>query len=194
MPREASRDFLDGITHRHPAGMAGFSNPTAPTAPHEHSWLPFKQHRVILEVIGPDGKLKARRDHQGNIMCTWGLDRLVSMLASDTDGASKWASAGAIGTSTTAANSTQDSLGNSTQIVHLSQASMAAARLGARTLEFRMTFASNGQAAVINEVGVFATNNATEKMIARSVLGTDSVNRGTADEIRASYQCIAGTA
>lgn len=152
------------------------------------------QNRIQAEVVGPDGAVKHRMDHQGNILATHGLNRLIEMLASDTNGASGWCSAMAIGTSTTAAASTQDALVASTQIVHLSQASMVASDAGARTLQYNATFASNGNAAAINEVGLFATNNATQNMIARSVLGTDSINRGTADEIRISYQIIAGTA
>jgi hypothetical protein len=168
-------------------GGTPFSNPT-PHAP------VLMQNRVQAEVIGPDGAVKHRIDHSGNIMATYGLNRLIEMLASDTNGASRWASAMAIGTSTTAAASTQDSLVASTQIIHLSQASMVASDGGARTLQYNGTFASNGNACQIHEVGLFATNNATQNMIARSVLGTDSINRGASDEIRISYQVIAGTA
>ena len=62
---------------------------------------------------------------------------------------------------------------------------------GARTLQYNGTFASNGNACQIHEVGLFATNNATQHMIARSVLGSDSINRGASDESRISYQLIA---
>ncbi|MGE3317646.1 MAG: hypothetical protein AB7O26_21250 [Planctomycetaceae bacterium] len=175
---------LQGITR---PGSTPLANPAA------HCPL-MLQNRVQAEIVAPDGTVKHRIDHTGNIMATYGLNRLIEMLASDTNGASRWASAMAIGTSTTAAASTQDSLVASTQIVHLSQASMVASDAGARTLQYNGTFASNGNACQIHEVGLFATNNATQHMIARSVLGTDSINRGASDEIRISYQIIAGTA
>jgi hypothetical protein len=100
----------------------------------------------------------------------------------------------ALGTDTTAANSTQVQLAGSTQIIYLSQASMVASYPGARTLQYNGTFASNGNACTVNEVGLFGTTNATTRMLARSVLGASSINRGTADEIRVSYQLIFGTA
>ena len=175
--------------------LTGITRPgTTPlTNPGEHSPL-LLQNRIQAEVVAPDGSVRQRIDHRGNILATHGLNRLIEMLASDTNGASAWCSAMAIGTSTTAAASTQDALVASTQIIHLSQASMVASDAGARTLQYNGTFASNGNACQVHEVGLFATNNATQNMIARSVLGTDSINRGTADEIRISYQIIAGTA
>jgi hypothetical protein len=163
------------------------------TNPGQHSPLGMRQNRVIAEVVGPDGEVKQRVDHTGNIMLTYGLNRAVEMLASDAGGASGWVSAMAIGTDTTAANSTNNALGNSTQIIHLSQASMVASDGGNLTLQYNGTFASDGNAAAINEVGLFATNAATAAGVARSVLGTDSINRGSADEIRISYQVVFGT-
>lgn len=158
--------------------------------PHPHSPMTL-QNRVLIDVVGPDGVVKQHVEHNGNLMVTYGLNRLIEMLASDTDGASAWVSAGAIGTSTTAVGYSDNALGASTQIVHLSQASMAASDAGAQTLQYNMTFASDGNASQIHEIGLFATNAATAAGVARSVLGTDSVNRGTADEIRASYQIVA---
>lgn len=175
--------------------LAGITRPGASTPlrnPNAHSGL-WGHNRVQAEVVGPDGTVRQRFDRK-NIMCTSGLNSLAALLATDTNGATRWCSAMAIGTGTTAANSTQDALGGSTQIVYMSQASMAATYAGPRTLQFNGTFASNGNAAAINEVGLFATNNASQNMIARSVLGTDSINRGSADEIRISYQVIFGTA
>jgi hypothetical protein len=160
--------------------------------PGEHLTLSF-HNRVQADVIGPDGSLKQHIDHRDNVLCTHGLNRLIEMLASDAGGASAWVSAAAIGTDTTAANSTQDSLGNSTQIVHLSQASMAGSDAGSLTLQYNCTFASDGNAAAIHEAGLFATNAATANAVARSVLGTDSINRGSADEIRITYQVVAAT-
>lgn len=190
-------NFLDGLTRK--PGSTPFRNP----APHSPYAI---QNRITMEQWGPDpsGKrdrrgrpvqvLKARVDRVGNIACTQGLARLATMLSSDTDGASRFASAMAIGTDSTAAASTQSQLGASTQIIHLSQASMAASNPGNRTLQYNGTFASNGNACSIHEVGLFATNAATNQMIARTVLGASSINRGSADEIRVSYQLIFGTA
>ena len=176
---------LDGI-------LGGSHEIVAFANPDEHLALKFS-NQFIADVIGPDGELKQHVDHHGNVLCTHGLNRLIEMLASDSDGASDWVSAAAIGTSTTAANSTQDALVNSTQIVHLSQASMAASDGGNLTLQYNLTFASDGNAAAIHEAGLFATNAATANAVARSVLGTDSINRGASDEIRVTYKVIAGT-
>lgn len=168
-----------------------------PGNPDPHSCLHVR-NRVIAEVWGPKGRAKfvkkARIVHNGNIMLTYGLDKLASMLATDAGGASNWCLSGAIGTSTTAAASTQDGLVASTQIVYASQASMVFSRFGAMTWQAAMTFASNGQASQINEVGLSATNAATVSGVARTVLGTNSINRGTADEIRVSYQVVLSTA
>jgi hypothetical protein len=156
------------------------------------------RNRVIAEVYGPKGRkknaFKGRYVQDGNIMLTYGLDKLASMLATDSNGASNWCLSGSIGSSTTAAASSQDGLSASTQIVYASQASMVFSRFGAMTWQAAMTFASNGQASQINEVGLSATNAATVSGVARTVLGTNSINRGTADEIRVSYQIVLSTA
>ena len=182
--KQAAAKFLGGITSQGGARMAN---------PSPHSPALF-QNQILMEVIGPDGKVKQRIDHHGNVLLTYGLNRLGEMIASDTGGASGWVSAAAIGTDTTAASSTNNALGNSTQIVHLSQASMVASDGGSRTLQYNMTFASDGNASEIHEIGLFATNGATSAGVARAVFGTDSVNRGSADEIRATYKIVLGTA
>lgn len=193
--------FLDGITCKPGSAAGRFHNPRA------HSNMGIR-NRIIGEVWGPDPTLKLkgkaaakapkvllqRFERIGNIACTYGLDQMAQVFASDTNGASRLVSAMALGTDSTAAASTQTALGGSTQIIHLSQASMAASYPGARTLQYNGTFASNGNACSINEVALFGTNNATTRMLARSVLGASSINRGSADEIRISYQLIFGTA
>jgi hypothetical protein len=146
---------------------------------------------VLIDVVGPDGVIKQHIDHSENLMVTYGLNRLIEMLVSDAGGASDWVSAAAIGTGTVATGYSDDTLGNSTQIVHLSQASMVGSDAGSLTLQYNLTFASTGGAHEIHEIGLFATNAATTRMVARSVLGTDSVNRGANDEIRATYQVVA---
>jgi hypothetical protein len=179
--------ILAGIT-RPSRAVAGLVNPP----PHSPLGL---QNRIIAEVHGPEG-LKQRVDHYGNIMVTYGLNRLIEMLASDSSGASRFVSAAGIGTGTTAVGYSDNALVGSTALVHMSEASMVASDAGARTLQYNMTFASNNPAgaAVINEIGLFATNAATAAMVARSVLGTDSVNKGASDTIYVSYQIIAASA
>lgn len=175
-----SRNRLKGITR------AG-SNPI--TNPDDHSPIHI-QNRFIAEVVGPDGRVKQRIDHQGNIMASYGLNRLSEFLATDAGGGSAFANTMAIGTGSTAAATSDTGLGNSTQLC----GTFSRSDKGERTVEFQATFASDGNASAIHEVGIFQTNQATASMIARSVLGTDSINRGSADEIRASYQLIATTA
>ena len=195
----ARNRFLDGISRK--PGSAPFSNPRA-----VHTNLAV-WNKLTLECWGPDpdGKLdpatgkplivqKARVERIGNVANTYGLDQLAQLLSSDTNGASKWCSAMAIGTSSTAPASTDTALGASTQIVYLSQASMVASYPGARTLQMNATFASNGNSCTIAEVGLFGTTSATTRCLAHATLGNSSINRGTADEIRVSYQLVFGTA
>ena len=70
---------------------------------------------------------------------------------------------------------------------------MAVSDKGDLTCEYQMTFA-DGSAYEIHEVGLFGTNNMAASMIARSMLGTDSVDKGAADTVEISYQIIASTA
>ena len=180
--------LLEGVTRRRTSGRSAVSNPAG------HSPAAF-QNRITLEVRGPDNRLKDRKVIEGNLMMTQGLTTLAKLIATGGE-ASGWISAGAIGTDTTAANSTQSQLGASTAIVHRSQASCAGSDLGNMTARIAMTFASNNPAgaAAINEVGLFGTNAATNKMVARTVLGTASVNKGASDSINISYDIVAKTA
>lgn len=174
-----------------------FDNPVrqrqAPRNPSPHSPVNW-QNEIRMQVVSPEGVVKQDVLHQGNIMLTFGLNRLVELIATGGE-ASNWVSAMAIGTSNTAAASTQNALVASTGIVHLSQASMVASDAGNLTLAYNATFASNNPAgaAQINEVGLFATNAATASGVARSVLGTDSVNKGANDSILITYRLIAST-
>ena len=180
--------LLEGVTRRRTSGRSAVSNP----AGHSPASL---QNRLTLEVRGPNNELKQRKVIEGNLMMTQGLTTLAKLIATGGE-ASGWISAGAIGTDTTAANSTQSQLGASTAIVHRSQASMAGSDLGNMTARLAMTFASNNPAgaAQINEVGLFGTNAATNKMVARTVLGTASVNKGASDSINISYDIVCKTA
>lgn len=180
------KSVLDGIT-RGRLGSTPLNNPA------NHSPLKV-QNRILGEVWGPqhpggEPVLKQRFEKTGNIMATYGLNRLVEMMVSDAGGASAFANYMAIGTHSLAESSTHNRLSASTQQVTVSRSDK-----GNLTAEYQATFASDGNASEIHEVGLFQTSQATASMIARSVLGTDSINRGTADELRISYQVIAGTA
>lgn len=184
---------LNGITRR---GSSPLKNPGL------HSPVPM-QNRVRVEVWGPDEAnpekpqlvCKNVREHVGNIMATYGLNRLCELVATGGE-ASNWVSMGRIGTSTTAVASSQDTLGASTGSVVITAASMDVSDQGNRTARYVMTFASNNPAgaATINEVGLFCNSTAHSQMAARSVLGTDSVNKGASDEIRISYDLVFTTA
>lgn len=181
-------NILAGLTRRRSRGPAPIINPG------EHSPAVIC-NRITLAVVGPDGKEKVRKVREGNIMTVYGLSQIAARLATSASAASAWASAGAIGTQTTAASSTHTGLQASTAIVHLSVGSMAASDLGSRTTRYAMTFASDNPAgaAQINEVGIFGSNNATTRMLARAVLGTASVNKGASDSIQISYDMVANT-
>lgn len=153
------------------------------------------QNRLQLEVVGPDGEVRARREHIGNVVATFGLNRLCELIATGGE-ASNLVAAARIGTSTVAESSTHNSLIASTGSVAISGASMDASDQGDRTLRYVMTFASNNPAgaAEIHEVGLFCNSTANSELLARSELGTDSVNKGASDEIRISYDCLWTTA
>jgi len=179
---------LEGVTRVRKSARGPIRNPG------QHSPMAL-QNKCIIEVRGPKNELKQRQVVEGNLMMTQGLTTLAKLIATGGE-ASGWISAGAIGTDTTAANSTQSSLGNSTGIVHRSQASMVGSDLGNMSAQFNMTFASNNPAgaAAINEVGLFGTNAATNRMVGRIVLGASSVNKGASDTINLSYIIVAKTA
>lgn len=183
---------LEGLT-RQSAFRAPFRNPA------DHA--PFgMQNRVIAEKWSPspDGpRLAQRVVHQGNIMCTVGIDALVNLLSTSAlafTATNGWVQAGAIGTGSTAPASTDTALANSTASVHISAASMSLSDKGARTLEYQMTF-DDSNAYTMKEVGLFASNGVTGSCVARSTLNaTDQVVKGTADTINVSHQIIFTTA
>lgn len=186
---------LSGITRQ---GSSELRNPGS------HSPVPM-QNRVRVEVWGPKNKkkpelvCKAVREHVGNIMATFGLNRLCEIVATSVaydSNTLNWVSAMRIGTHTQAEASGDDTLGASTASINITEASMQASDQGNRTLRYLGTFASNNPAgaAVINEVGLFCNSTAHSGMAARSTLGTDSVNKGASDEIRVSYDIVFTTA
>jgi hypothetical protein len=176
---------LKGITRQ---GHAAIRNPRSSGPPHS----PFAvKNRISYDLVGPDGKVKKSVRNAENIMATYGLASAAKILSTATDAGSSFAQTMAIGTDTTAAASTQAGLQASTQLCGTFSRSEA----GNRTARYLGTFASDGNAASIQEIGIFASNVASASMICRSVLtGTQSVNRGASDEIRVSYDIVFTTA
>ncbi len=167
--------------------------------PKQHSPLSM-QNRVRLQVVGPNevGELVTKQDvvAEGNIMCTHGLSKLASLLAGGSMDCSSWIGGMRIGTDSTAATSTDNSLGASTGSVDLTDASDVT-EAGARTLRCVATFASDNPAgaATIKEIGIFGSSNVTSGAVARKDLtGAQSVNKGASDSINVSYDIIFTTA
>lgn len=185
--------FLEGITR----GMTQAVKP--PVNPGKHSSLRI-QNRVKLQIKGPDGEVKAETPWMANILTTLGLASLASRVGTasgaNVNTTTEFISAMKIGTSTVAATSTDAALGNSTGSVTIGNASFTKSNLAARTVEYQATFASNNPAgaAVINEVGIYLNSTADTQIAARSVLGTNSVNKGASDTINVSYQLLFTTA
>lgn len=177
-----TKSVLDGIVRGGDGASASNPVPHAPL---------MMQNRIIIDHFTPDGQYN-RTVHEGNILATFGLDQLVNILANNSVG-SDWVIAMGVGTDNTAEASTHSGLIASTAIVHLSQASMNVSDKGARTVEYQGTF-DDSNAYALHEVGVFNSNVADDSMVARTLLGTDSVNKGTGDTVNISYQIIAGTA
>jgi len=181
-------NILEGLTRR-----GNHIGP--PINPQDTSPVAARNH-LVLEHLGPRGKVKNRIDHWGNILVTNGLSRIAQLIATGGEASTLWVNAMEIGTGNTAEASTQTALDNSTAIVHLSQASLNVSDLGARTTRWVATFTSANPAgaASIREVGLFFTTTAVTTLIARSELGTDSVNKGNSDAINISYDAVYTTA
>lgn len=177
--------ILDGIV-RKPKFSCGRN-------PDPHSPLGV-QNRIIMEVIGPDRVVKKRIDHQGNILLQYGLNRLSEMLASDAGGATALANYIGVGSDTTAANSTQAGIGTTFGTGTAGGATVNRSDKGSYTVEYQATFSDTANARTIAEVALCQTNTYDGSGIARSVLGTDSVGKGTGDTVNISYQVICGTA
>ena len=181
-------NVLAGITR---AGHTPFSNPKRGTP---HSPLTM-QNRIHFDVVGPNeqGEIVTKQSVRDveNIMLTYGLASAAKMLSTHTASGSTWAQTMAIGTSNTAAASTQAGLQASTQLC----GTFSRSEQGSMTARFLATFGSDGNASSVQEIGIFASNVATASGICRSVLtGTQSVNRGSADIIQISYDVVFVTA
>ncbi len=187
--------ILDGITR--PGRQ-----PAPPRNPAQHA--PLAMHnRVHLQLVGPDevtGQLVTKQDVVacGNIMATWGLSKLASLLGGGAMNCSDWIGGMAIGTnSATAEASGNSGLYNSTAIRDLTDASDVI-EAGAMTLRCVCTFASSepAGAAEIREIGLMGSSAVgNNNLVARKVLtGAQSVNKGASDSIQVSYDVVLTTA
>lgn len=186
---------LFGVTRPRTSQQQSFAD----INPRRHSPLGM-QNRIRMQVVGPDenGAIVTKDDRvfEGNIMATYGLSRLVSLLAGGSMDCSSWIGGMRIGTDSTAAVSTDNSLGASTGSIDLTDAADVT-EAGARTLRCVGTFASNNPAgaATIKEIGIFASSNVTTGLVARKDLtGAQSVNKGNSDSIQVSYDLVFTTA
>lgn len=186
---------LDGITRKRRFGVD-----SSITNPRKHSPLAI-QNRIRIQVVGPDehGNIVTKDDKTidaGNIMATYGLSRLVALLAGGSMDCSSWIGGMRIGTDNTGAASTDSRLLASTGSVDLTDASDVT-EAGARTLRCVATFASDNPAgaASIREIGLYASSNVTTGCVARKDLtGAESVNKGASDAINVSYDVVLTTA
>lgn len=155
------------------------------TNPGRHSPVSM-QNRITIHRVRK-GKVIDSQVQEGNIMVSYGLNRLTEMLATGGDGTT-YARTLAIGTTATAPATNDTGLANSKQLCGTFNRSDQ----GERTVRYLGTFASNDGASTIREVGLFVTNQATASMIARATFA--DINRANEDEIRVSYDLIATTA
>lgn len=174
---------LKGITRR--------SRSRLPQNPAIHSPLAL-QNRVIVECHGPD-KVKQRVEHVGNVLCTWGLNKLIEELSAGSDGfATDWVNRAVIATGTDDLTSNLDSLTGSTDSpAVLGGGSMVASDAGARTLQYNCTF-DDAEAYTAGSIGLFGSTNNAASMVAAKTF--TEVSKQSADTIYVSYQIIAGTA
>jgi hypothetical protein len=193
-------NVLDGLTHNPGSGPPlDMESSLAAIQKPRHSPLAI-QNRIQIDLVGHDENgrqiTKQHVDIEGNIMCTYGLSRIVALLAGGAMDASSWIGGMRIGTDSTAAVSTDNQLGASTGSVDLTDAADVI-EAGARTLRCVATFASDNPAgsAQIREIGIFASSNVTTGLVARRDLtGANSVNKGASDSINVSYDLVFVTA
>ncbi len=181
------KNILDGLT-RPSRAQDDFSNP-------RHTPLTV-YNRARLQVVGPDGQVKQAGEWANNVMATYGLSRLVSLLAGGAMDCSSWIGGMRIGTDNTAAASTDSRLLASTGSIDLTDAADVI-EAGARTLRCVGTFASDNPAgaAQIREIGVYASSNVTTGIVNRlDLTGAQSVNKGASDSIQVSVDVVFTTA
>jgi hypothetical protein len=176
--------------------LTGITRPgrSEPVNPSIHSPLAM-QNRLILECRGPKGKkknvLKQRVEHVGNVLCTWGLNKLTEELSVGSDGfATDWINRAVLGTGATPVASTGDALNNSTPAPSvLGGGSMVASDAGNMSLQYNMTFDTN-IAFNAQEIGLFGSTANTASMVAHKTFTL--VSKAADDTIYGTYQIIAG--
>jgi hypothetical protein len=185
------RNFLDGLT-RPGRGPTEFSNP-------RHSPVGI-YNRARLQLVGPDERGDIVTKHTGewahNVMNTYGLSRLVSLLGGGALNCSDWIGGIRIGTDSTVASSNDAALVASTASLDLTDAADVT-EAGARTLRCVATFASSqpAGAATIKEIGLYVFSNSTSGLVNRMDLtGAQSVNKGASDSINVSMDIVFTTA
>ena len=178
------------------SGLVGVTRRSRKFAPIEnpipHRPLAF-QNKVIIEVHGPDGKLKRRIEKQGNYMTDFGLSRIASLIGSSSIASTAFAAGVAIGTSTTAATNSQTSLLGT--FATSGSASAVTPSSSGVSANWAASFASQNVASVVNEIGLFQVSTAYNgSMVGRIVLGASSINLGSSDTILATYTVVCKTA
>jgi hypothetical protein len=177
-------NILDCITPGRRRGGAGNPAPHSPLA---------IQNQVIYKVRDREsGEIKQEGVLEGNVMCTWGMNNLGERMVTGGD-ASDLVQMLAVGTHTQAEASDNTGLYAGTNSVYLSQASMAVSDLGNMTVEFQATI-DDASAYQLHEVGLMGTNLMNNSLVARKMLGTDSINKGTGDEVNLSHRVVLATA
>ena len=172
-------------------GITRGRSKSPPKTPDKHSPLVF-QNSVEVECWGPEG-LKQRVEDTGNILNTFGLNRLIEQLTLGTGAFSDagWVDRAVIGTDNTTRASGDDSMGASTASKAFSDASMVASDSGALTMAYQITFDAAG-AYDAQEVALFGSNADTASMVAHKTFAL--VSKAANDTVRVTYKIIAGTA
>ncbi len=183
--------ILDGITRPYALDP--------PVNPGEHSPVCITSRARI--AVGPEGgPPRVTTPWVENILTTFGLASLASRVGTvsgaNVNTSTELVSAIKIGTSTTAATSSDTALNASTASITIGNASFTKSNLAARTVEYQATFASNNPAgtAVINEIGLYLNSTADSQLFNHIVLGTASVNKLASDTISASVDIVFTTA
>lgn len=132
---------------------------------------------IIMELHGPDGELKERREVH-NLIVTAGKDLLLAA-----SGAKKVSDFNrlAIGTNNTAASASDTALG--TQVYRTT--ALTPTNPDSHTLQFQTTIAAGDGTGAIVEVGMFDANS-SGNMLNRSVFAV--INKGASDALTMTVQ------
>jgi hypothetical protein len=191
--------YLEGLT-RVPTRQIPLTNPRGRANPDKPPEAAVTiKGRARFEVVGPDdnGEIVTKQSTPwyDNILTTYGLASIASAVGSSAAvTASNWIEAIYIGTSTTAAASTDSSLGASTASLTIGNASFTKTNTGAMTVEYQATFASNNTTGsyTIGEIGLYcnSTGNETQNHMAAHAILSTIVVKGASDVVNVSYDII----